>query len=76
MGLIRYLLLLGGGGMITAAACALGVDCYLVGKPGGRRPDWPLSAREDWRGRIVLVLFAWGAMLLALGLAASAGGER
>ena len=70
---IKYLLLLGGAGMIAAAIAILSHDLYLLTKhkqsfdpaATGPRPEVP---EVRWRGPLALALLAWGPILLAFGI--------
>ena len=70
---LKYLLMLGGIGMIIAAAGILAYDVYLEVKyrralaadNGGSLPSVP---RIRWRTSLALLLLAWGPILLALGI--------
>src|SRR5277367_5616567 len=70
---LKYLLMLGGIGMITVAAGILAYDIYLEMKyrqelamaNNGPLPPVP---QMRWRSSLALVLLAWGPLLLALGI--------
>ncbi len=72
MVLFKYLLLLGGTGMIAAAVALLTRDLYLISKhrqltamPGAAIPPAP---EAHWRAALALALLAWGPILLAMGI--------
>ena len=70
---LKYLLMLGGIGMIVGAAGILAYDVYLEVKyrralaaaNGGPLPSVP---QIRWRSSLALLLLAWGPILLALGI--------
>jgi regulator of protease activity HflC (stomatin/prohibitin superfamily) len=69
---LRYLLLLGGVGMIAAAIAILSRDLYLLTKHraaavvgGGALSEPP---EVHWRSALALALLAWGPILLAFGI--------
>jgi regulator of protease activity HflC (stomatin/prohibitin superfamily) len=70
---LKYLLMLGGVGMIVGAAGILAYDVYLEVKyrqalaaaNGGPLPSVP---QIRWRSSLALLLLAWGPILLALGI--------
>jgi regulator of protease activity HflC (stomatin/prohibitin superfamily) len=70
---LKYLLMLGGIGMIAVAAGILAYDVYLEMKyrkalamaDAGPLPPVP---QMRWRSSLALVLLAWGPILLALGI--------
>jgi regulator of protease activity HflC (stomatin/prohibitin superfamily) len=72
---LKYLLLLGGAGMIAAAIAILSHDLYLLtqhqkslataGTGPGPIPELP---EVRWRAPLALALLAWGPILLALGI--------
>ena len=70
---LKYLLMLGGIGMITVAAAILAYDVYLEMKyrqtlaaaGEGRLPPVP---QVRWRSSLALALLAWGPMVLSLGI--------
>ena len=64
MVLLKYLLLLGGVGMIATAIALLSRDLYLISKHRQTSPA-PLI---HWRGALALVLLAWGPILVAMGI--------
>jgi regulator of protease activity HflC (stomatin/prohibitin superfamily) len=70
---LKYLLMLGGIGMITVAAGILAYDIYLEIKyrqalaVAGAGPLPPVP-RMRWRSSLALVLLAWGPIVLALGI--------
>jgi len=74
---LRYLLILGGLGMILAAVSILGYDLYrellyrraLATREAGAMPG-ALPRRPQWRWRtsLALVLLAWGPILLAFSI--------
>jgi regulator of protease activity HflC (stomatin/prohibitin superfamily) len=70
---LKYLLMLGGIGMITVAAGILGYDLYLAAKyrqalaVAGAGPV-PRAPQIRWRSSLALVLLAWGPIVLALGI--------
>ena len=73
MVLFKYLLLLGGAGMIATAIAMLSRDLYLISKnkqlaatPGGA-PVRPAPAVQ-WRAPLALALLAWGPIILAMGI--------
>jgi regulator of protease activity HflC (stomatin/prohibitin superfamily) len=69
---VKYLLMMGGVGMIAVAAAILAYDLYqefqyknaVAGGTGAglREPHW------RWRGALALALLAWGPILLAVGI--------
>lgn len=70
---LKYLLLLGGAGMIVTAVAILGRDLYLLAQhkrsaalATGPVPEAPLI---HWRSAIALALLAWGPLLIAMGIA-------
>jgi regulator of protease activity HflC (stomatin/prohibitin superfamily) len=70
--LIKYLLLLGGMGMIATAIALLARDLYLITKhkqqlatASGPGPEAP---ETHWRTPLALALLGWGPILLALGI--------
>jgi regulator of protease activity HflC (stomatin/prohibitin superfamily) len=70
---LKYLLMLGGIGMIVAAAGILAYDVYLEVKyrqalaSAGAGPLPPVP-QIRWRSSLALLLLAWGPILLALGI--------
>jgi hypothetical protein len=70
---LKYLLMLGGIGMITVAAGILAYDIYLEVKyrqalavpSAGPLPPVP---QMRWRSSLALALLAWGPLILALGI--------
>ncbi|HXM24006.1 MAG TPA: SPFH domain-containing protein [Terriglobales bacterium] len=70
---LKYLLMLGGIGMITAAVAILAYDIFLEMKyrqalaVAGAGPLPPVP-RMRWRSSLALVLLAWGPIVLALGI--------
>src|SRR5271170_2803682 len=70
---LKYLLMLGGIGMITVAAGILAFDVYLEMKyrqalaiaDAGPRPPVP---QMRWGASLALALLAWGPILLSLGI--------
>ena len=77
--LIKYLLLLGGTGMIAAAIGMLSRDLYLLNKhkqllaTEGAGPV-PQPAAVHWRGVLALALLAWGPIFLGMGIVAVPSG--
>jgi regulator of protease activity HflC (stomatin/prohibitin superfamily) len=73
MVLLKYLLLLGGAGMIAAAIAMLSRDLYLISKhrelvaTSGAAPVSPAPA-VHWRAELALALLAWGPIILAMGI--------
>src|SRR5689334_10581958 len=73
MVLFRYLLLLGGAGMIATAIAVLSRDLYLLSKyrqlaaTSGTAPVLPAPAVQ-WRAELALALLAWGPIILAMGI--------
>jgi len=72
MVLFKYLLLLGGVGMIATAIAMLSRDLYLIWKQKQllatpEAPSAPVPA-VHWRGALALALLAWGPLLLAMGI--------
>jgi regulator of protease activity HflC (stomatin/prohibitin superfamily) len=72
---IKYLLLLGGAGMIAAAIAILSHDLYLLNKhkqllatAGAGPGPIPEAPAVRWRAPLALALLAWGPILLALGI--------
>jgi regulator of protease activity HflC (stomatin/prohibitin superfamily) len=72
---LKYLLLLGGAGMIVAAIAILSHDLYLLNKnkqslaTAGVGPGpVPEAPAVRWRAPLALALLAWGPILLALGI--------
>jgi len=72
MVLFKYLMLLGGAGMIAAAIALLSRDLYLLSQHKRKQaiPDTPAqpAPTTHWRGALVLALLAWGPILLATGI--------
>jgi regulator of protease activity HflC (stomatin/prohibitin superfamily) len=72
MVLFKYLMLLGGAGMIAAALALLSRDLYLLSqhKRSLATPETPAKPQPatHWRGALALGLFAWGPILLAMGI--------
>jgi|SRR5579864_5941418 len=69
---LKYLLLLGGAGMIAAAIAMVSRDLYLLTKhnrleAAGTTP-LPETPELRWRAPLALALLAWGPILLALGI--------
>ena len=69
---LKYLLLLGGAGMIAAAIAMLSRDLYLLTRhhrleAAGTTP-LPEAPEVRWRAPLALALLAWGPILLALGI--------
>ena len=70
---LKYLLMLGGIGMIVAAAGILAYDVYLEMKyrrslaTANAGPS-PPAPQIRWRSSLALLLLAWGPILLALGI--------
>ncbi len=70
---LKYLLLVGGIGMIVAAGAILGYDLYLELQyrkalaVAGDRPILTVP-HVRWRGAVALALLAWGPILVALGI--------
>jgi regulator of protease activity HflC (stomatin/prohibitin superfamily) len=70
---LKYLLMWGGIGMISAAAGILAYDLYLEMKyrqalaTAGAGP-LPAAPHIRWRGALGLAMLAWGPILLALGI--------
>ena len=69
---LKYMLLLGGAGMITAAITLLARDLYLLARhkqleAEGRAPI-PEAPEVGWRAPLALALLAWGPLLAALGI--------
>ena len=73
MVLFKYLLLLGGAGMIATAIAMLTRDLYLISKhrdlaaTSGNVPLPPAPA-VHWRAELALALLAWGPIILATGI--------
>jgi len=72
MVLFKYLLLLGGTGMIGAAVAVLSLDLYrisqhrqLTATPGASIPP---AQEAHWRAVLALALLAWGPIILAMGI--------
>ena len=69
---LKYLLLLGGTGMITAAIALLSRDLYLLARhkqlEAARMAPIPEAPEVRWRAPLALALLAWGPILLALGI--------
>jgi len=72
MVLFKYLMLLGGAGMIAAAIALLSRDVYFLSqhKRSSANSDTPAqpSPTTHWRGGFALALLAWGPMLIAMGI--------
>ena len=72
MVLFKYLMLLGGAGMIAAAIALLSRDLYLLAqyKRSLATPDTPArpAPTTHWRGALALALLAWGPILIARGI--------
>lgn len=72
MVLFKYLMLLGGAGMIAAAVALLSRDVYLLlqHKRTQAIPDTPAqpAPQTHWRGALALSLLAWGPIILAMGI--------
>jgi len=72
MVLFKYLMLLGGAGMIAAAIALLSRDLYLLSQHKRKQaiPDTPAqpAPTTHWRGALALALLAWGPILLATGI--------
>jgi len=72
MVLFKYLMLLGGAGMIAAAIALLSRDLYLLSQHKRKQaiPDTPAQPARTthWRGALALALLAWGPILLATGI--------
>lgn len=71
--LFKYLLLLGGGGMIAAAIGMLSRDLYLLAKhkqslPAEGAAPVPEPPAVHWRAVLALALLAWGPIILAMGI--------
>jgi len=73
MVLFKYLLLLGGAGMIATAIAMLSRDLYLgsqhqqlAATPGGA--PVPPAPASQWRAAMALALLAWGPIILAMGI--------
>lgn len=71
--LLKYLLLLGGAGMIAATIAMLSRDLYQLIKykqlvPVEGAVVRPQAPNVRWRGPLALALLAWGPILLALGI--------
>jgi regulator of protease activity HflC (stomatin/prohibitin superfamily) len=69
---LKYLLMLGGAGMIAAAIAMLSRDVYLIFKHKQSATTDPASPAAEppslrWRAPLALALLAWGPILLALG---------
>jgi regulator of protease activity HflC (stomatin/prohibitin superfamily) len=69
---LKYLLLLGGAGMIVAAIALLARDLYALARhkqlaAAGTAP-MPEAPEVGWRGASALALLAWGPILLAMGI--------
>lgn len=70
---LKYLLMLGGIGMITVAVVILGYDVYLEMRyrqalaVAGAEP-LPPAPQVRWRSALALALLAWGPIVLALGI--------
>ncbi|HVN20971.1 MAG TPA: SPFH domain-containing protein [Dongiaceae bacterium] len=69
---LKYLLMIGGFGMILVAVSILGYDLYLealyrraLATPGSTLPPEP---ERRWRSSVALVLLAWGPILLAFSI--------
>ncbi len=69
---LKYMLMIGGLGMILAAVGILGYDLYLealyrraLAVPGGAVPETP---QRRWRTSLALALLAWGPILLAFNI--------
>ena len=72
MVLFKYLMLLGGAGMIATALALLSRDVYLISQhkrssSSPETPEQPAPARH-WRGAFALALLAWGPILIAMGI--------
>jgi len=71
---LKYLLLLGGAGMITAAIALLSHDLFLLARHKQREAAGtaPIAEAPEvrWRAPLALALLAWGPILLALTLIA------
>ncbi len=70
---LKYLLMLGGIGMIVAAAGILAYDVYLEMKyrrslATANAGPLPPAPQIRWRSSLALLLLAWGPILLALGI--------
>ena len=72
MVLFKYVLLLGGTGMIGAAVAVLSLDLYrisqhrqLTATPGASIPP---AQEAHWRAVLALALLAWGPIILAMGI--------
>ena len=67
MVLFKYLMLLGGAGMIAAAIALLSRDLYLLSryKRASSNPDTPAQPvpTKHWRGALALAMLAWGPIL-------------
>jgi regulator of protease activity HflC (stomatin/prohibitin superfamily) len=67
----KYLMLLGGAGMIATAIALLSRDLYLLAQHKRKQatPDTPAqpAPTTHWRGALALALLAWGPILLAMG---------
>jgi regulator of protease activity HflC (stomatin/prohibitin superfamily) len=72
MVLFKYLMLLGGAGMIAAAIALLSRDLYLLSpyKRSLATPETPAKPQPatHWRGALALGLLAWVPILLAMGI--------
>ncbi len=70
--LFKYLMILGGAGMIAAAIALLSRDVYLISqhKRSSSSPDTPAppAPATHWRGALALALLAWGPILIAMGI--------
>src|SRR4029077_11161249 len=71
--LLKYLLLLGGVGMIAAAIAMLSRDVFLLIKHKQSIPAEAAAPLTEapvvrWRAPLALALLAWGPILLALGI--------
>ena len=81
--LFKYLMLLGGAGMIAMATALLSHDVYLLLQHKRKQaiPDSPArpAPTMHWRGALALALLAWSPILLAMGIvvvpSGTAGGE-
>ncbi|HXU13607.1 MAG TPA: SPFH domain-containing protein [Terriglobales bacterium] len=80
---LKYLLLLGGAGMIAAAVAILSRDLYRISKHrqllATSAPSIPPAPEARWRAVVALAVLAWGPILLAEGIVvvpSGAGGVR